>query len=62
MSTLEYADRILHEIRRGKKAASVAPGDFLECLITCTDGTVERVRGYWACEIMKRVDEEKTKP
>ncbi len=61
LTSLEYADRILHEFRRGKKAASVAKGDILECLITCTDGTVERVHGYWAVEIMNRVDTEKAK-
>jgi len=59
MNSIEYADRILHEFRRGKKAASVAKGEALECLITCTDGSVERVHGYWAVEIMKRVDAEK---
>lgn len=59
MNALEYADRILHEFRRGKKAVSVTKGDILECLITCTDGTVERVHGYWAFEIMKRVDAER---
>lgn len=59
MNSLEYADRILHEFRRGKKAASVAKGDILECLITCTDGSVEHVTGYWAVEIMERHDAEK---
>jgi hypothetical protein len=58
LSALEYADRVLHEFRHGKKAASVIKGEPLECIITCTDGSIERVTGYWACEIMKRVEAE----
>lgn len=58
-AAIKYADRILHEFRRGKKAASVSPGDFMECLIICTDGSVEKITGHWACEILARTMKEK---
>ncbi len=54
MTQLAYANKILNELRPGKIAISVAKGKDLECLITCSDGSIERVLGYWAVEIMNR--------